>query len=87
MLPLKGCSEEGSLPSAITRSTARAPVTSTLARVVSKCVLFGTVLPAPPIWLKRMRSAARPWCVGMTCLKGNRFLTAASKRYHDGEPA
>ena len=32
-------------PSAMTRSTASAPVASTLARVVSKWVLFGTTLP------------------------------------------
>ena len=41
-------------------STASAPVNSTLARVVSKCVLFGTTLPGPPIAVKRIFSAARP---------------------------
>ena len=45
MLPLNGWIDGGSRPSAITRSTASAPVTSTLARVVSKWVLLGTTLP------------------------------------------
>ena len=49
MFPLNGCSAAGSRPSAITRSTASAPVNSTFARVVSKCVLFGTTLPGPAI--------------------------------------
>ena len=47
MFPLNGCSFAGSRPSGITRSTASAPVNSTFARVVSKCVLFGTTLPGP----------------------------------------
>jgi hypothetical protein len=47
-------------PSAIGRSSASAPVCSTFARVVSKCVLFGTTFPGPPRTEKRMRSAARP---------------------------
>ena len=87
MFPLNGCSLCGSRPSSIRRSSASAPVNSTFARVVSKCVLFGTVLPGPPSWLKRMRSAARPWCVGMTWRNGKSSLTAASKRWKDGEPA
>ena len=49
MLPLNGCSAAGSWPSAMTRSTASAPVNSTFARVVSKWVLLGTTLPGPPI--------------------------------------
>ena len=44
MFPLNGWRELGSRPSGITRSTASAPVASTLARVVSKWVLFGTDL-------------------------------------------
>ena len=44
-----------------------APECSTLARVVSKWVLFGTYLPCPPTSSKRMRSLARPWCVGRMC--------------------
>ena len=47
MLPLNGWSACGSRPCAMTRSTACAPVYSTLARVVSKCVLFGTTFPGP----------------------------------------
>ena len=49
------------------RSTARAPVNSMLARVVSKCVLFGTTWPGRHSTVNRMRSAARPWCVGIMC--------------------
>ena len=60
MFPLNGCSSEGWRPSGITRSTASAPVYSTFARVVSKCVLFGTTLPGPPIAENRIFSAARP---------------------------
>jgi hypothetical protein len=87
MFPLNGCRDDGTRPSAITRSTASAPVNSTFARVVSKCVLFGTTLPGPPSTLKRIFSAARPWWVGMTWRNGKSSPTAASKRYQDGEPA
>ena len=48
MSPLNGCRTAGSRPSGITRSTASAPLASTFARVVSKCVLFGTTLPGTP---------------------------------------
>ena len=61
MLPLKGCRDEGTCASATGMSSASAPVNSTLARVVSKCVLLGIVLPAPPSTLNRIFSAARPW--------------------------
>ena len=37
----------GSRPSGMTQSTASAPVNSTLARVVSKCVFDGITLPGP----------------------------------------
>ncbi len=67
MFPLNGCSLLGSWPSGMTRSSASAPVNSMLARVVSKWVLLGTTFPAPPMTEKRIRSAARPWWVGMTC--------------------
>ena len=77
----------GRAPSAITRSTASAPVYSTLARVVSKWVLFGIALPGPPMAVKRIFSAARPWCVGITWVNGNRSCTLSRNRYHDGEPA
>ena len=75
MLPLNGWSVEGTRPSAMTRSTASAPVYSTFARVVSKWVLFGTTLPGPPMAEKRIFSAARPWCVGMMCRNGNSVRT------------
>ena len=87
MLPLNGCSTPGDRASAIGRSTAAAPVNSTFARVVSKCVLFGMILPGPPSAVKRIFSAARPWWVGMTWAKSKSSWTAASKRNHDGEPA
>jgi hypothetical protein len=35
-------------------------VNSTFARVVSKCVLFGTIVPGPAIAENRIFSAARP---------------------------
>src|SRR3712207_8251281 len=47
MLPLNGCSSDGTRASAIGMSSATAPVASTFARVVSKCVLFGTTFPGP----------------------------------------
>ena len=78
---------DGSRASGIGRSTASAPVNSTLARVVSKWVLFGIDLPGPPSTLNRIFSAARPWWVGITCLNGNSSCTASRKRNHDGEPA
>ncbi len=87
MLPLKGWMTDGLRPSSITRSTASAPVNSTLARVVSKCVLLGTTLPGPPTTPNRIFSAARPWWVGITCLNGKSSCTLSRNRYHDGEPA
>ena len=71
----------------MTRSTASAPVSSTLARVVSKWVLLGIVFPGPPMTEKRIFSAARPWWVGMTWRNGKRSWTASRKAYHDGLPA
>ena len=69
----------------MTRSTASAPVYSTLARVVSKWVLLGTTLPGPPTTENRIFSAARPWWVGMTCWNGNSFWTASQEaRTSDG---
>ena len=53
---------------------------STLARVVSKWVLFGTTLPGPPRTVNRIFSAARPWWVGITCRNGNSSWTASRKR-------
>ncbi len=87
MLPLNGWSAAGSRPSGITRSRASAPVDSTFARVVSKCVLLGTTFPGPAIAENRIFSAARPWCVGITCGNGNSSCTAARNTNHDGEPA
>ena len=79
-VPLERMLRRGSRPSAITRSTASAPVYSTFARVVSKCVLFGTTLPGPPIAENRIFSAARPWCVGITCVNGKSSRTAVEER-------
>ena len=77
MLPLKGWREEGTWASAMGRSSASAPVNSTLARVVSKWVLLGTVCPGPAIALKMIFSAARPWWVGITCSNGKSSRTAS----------
>ena len=71
----------------MTRSTASAPVNSTLARVVSKWVLLGIALPGPPMTENRIFSAARPWWVGMTCSNGKSAWTLSRNAYHDGEPA
>ena len=60
MSPLNGCREEGTRASGTGRSSASAPVNSTFARVVSKCVLLGTTWPGPAIALKMIFSAARP---------------------------
>ncbi len=68
MLPLKSASASGSVPDSGMRSMASARVYSMLARVVSKWVLLGTMSPSLVVTEKRMRSAARPWWVGMTCL-------------------
>ncbi len=80
MLPLKGCRLDGSWASAMTKSTASAPVASMLPRVVSKCVFDGTILPAPPTIENRIASAARPWCVGMMWRYGINSRTAVSNR-------
>ena len=87
MLPLNGWREDGTSASATGRSSASAPVNSTFARVVSKWVLFGIVLPGPPSALNRIFSAARPWWVGITCSNGNSSLTASRKRNQEAEPA
>ena len=87
MFPLNGWMSDGWRPSAMTRSTASAPVNSTLARVVSKWVLLGMTLPGPPTAVYRIFSAARPWWVGMTCLNGNRFWTASRNTNQTGLPA
>jgi hypothetical protein len=58
-----------------------------LARVVSKWVLFGTQSPGRSIVAARIRSAALPWCVGITCRKPVMSFTAASKRPKLGLPA
>lgn len=60
MFPLNGNDLSISRDSGQGRSNALAPLYSILARVVSKCVLFGTTCPAPHITAKRIRSAARP---------------------------
>ena len=60
MLPLNGRRSAGWSPSALGRSTARAPVNSMFARVVSKWVLFGMTRPGPAAAVNRIFSAARP---------------------------
>src|SRR6516165_7285772 len=87
MFPLKGKKWAGSLASGVGRSTAVAPTNPQFARVVSKCVLFGTMSPFLQVTLKRMRSAARPWCVGITWRNSKIACTASRKRAKLGEPA
>ena len=55
---------DGERPSAMTRSTASAPVNSMFARVVSKCVFDGMTLSGPPMTVNRIFSAARPYASG-----------------------
>ena len=80
MLPLNGPGAATSADSGQGRSTASAPVCSMLARVVSKWVLLGTTSPGPHRVENRMRSAARPWCVGMTFRKPKMSRTDSSNR-------
>ena len=82
MFPLKSASTSGSIPSAVGRSSASAPENSILARVVSKWALLGMCLPWPPTIENRIRSAARPWWVGMMCLKpvSSRILSWKRKK-------
>ena len=70
MLPLNGC--RASRVACPRRSPGRrpcAPVASMLPRVVSKWRVRGMSGPGRRRAEKRMRLAARPWCVGMTCRK------------------
>jgi hypothetical protein len=80
MFPLKGCWSRGSFPSGMTKSSAIPAFASTLARVVSKCVLLGTMSPGFKTVEKRRFSATRPWCVGMTCGKPKMPRVVSSKR-------
>ena len=79
MFPLKGWRAAGSRPSGMTKSTASPPLASTLARVVSKCVLFGTTSPGLSTVEKRRFSATRPWWVGMTFGKPKMSRIVSSK--------
>jgi hypothetical protein len=67
MFPLNGNEEAVSNASATTRSSASPPSYSMLARVVSKWLLLGMTDPGCTVISNRIRSAARPWCVGITC--------------------
>ena len=87
MFPLKGERESGSYAPSFTRLTALAPRTSMLAWVVSKWMLLRTDCPCFTSASKRTRSAARPWCVGMTWGKPKTFRTALSKRKKLRAPA
>jgi len=87
MLPLKSRRACVSAASGMGRSTARAPVNSMLARVVSKWVLEGTTWPGLHMTVKRMRSAARPWCVGIMCRKPVRSSATRLRRKKLSLPA
>ena len=79
ILPLNGSRACVSAAAGSGRSTARAPVNSIFARVVSKCVLLGTTWPGRHITVNRIRSAARPWCVGIMWVNPVRSSTTAFK--------
>ncbi len=85
--PLNGWIRDGTFPSAMTRSRASAFSTSMFARVVSKWVLLGTTWPGFRTVWNRMRSAARPWWVGMTCLNPVRSWMTSRKRKKERLPA
>ena len=87
MFPLNGCRTCGWCPSGMGMLRATAPRCSMLPRVVSKCVLFGTMSPGLSMALLRMCSAARPWCVGITWVKPVMSCTARSKVKNDRAPA
>ena len=87
MLPLKGCSDSGSRPSRMTRSSAVPSSNSMFARVVSKWQFDGIAEPCFTVSAKRMRSAARPWCVGMMNRYPVRSRTACSNLKNEREPA
>ena len=80
MLPLKSAMQSGSMPFGRGQIDGRGAENSTFARVVSKWELLGTYLPGPPTMEKRIRSAARPWWVGMMCFKPVSSRTLSSKR-------
>jgi aspartate aminotransferase len=79
-LPLNGCGTAGVSAGAAGRSTARAPTRSRFARVVSKWVLPGTTSPRWTRVSNSSRSAARPWCAGITCGSPVTLRTASSNR-------
>ena len=87
MSPLNGPGAERSPASAQGRSSAVAPTNSMLALVVSKWVLFGTTSSGRQTVVNRMRSAARPWWVGMTCSSPVMSRTASRKRKKLSLPA
>ena len=78
-LPLNGCSSPGWRAASITRSRASPPFDSTLARVVSKCELLGTIIPGRTRVEKSRFSATRPWCTGTKYGKPKTSCTADSK--------
>jgi hypothetical protein len=80
MSPLKGNVLSRSSASLQGRSSAIAPVASTFARVVSKCVLFGTTRPLPATAWKSRCSAARPWWTGITSSKPRIDRTVSRNR-------
>ena len=87
MLPLNGWICDGTRPSGMTRSRASASSISTLARVVSKWLLLGTTCPGSSRLWNRMRSAARPWWVGMMWRNPVRSWTTSRKRKKERLPA
>src|SRR5215471_15051944 len=75
MFPLKGKKWAGSLASGVGRSTAVAPTNSQFARVVSKCVLFGTTSPFLQVTLNK--DAFR----GTALVRGNHVAKSENSLY------
>lgn len=78
---------DGIFPSAMTRSNAVAPMTSTLARVVSKCVLLGTMSPGLRTLPKRDTFGRASLVGGNDVFEVGDVAHASSKRKKDRLPA
>ena len=78
MFPLNGTFLLVSIASGVMKLIALPPCASMLAKVVAKWALFGTISPSDTEHRKRMRSAARPWCAGITWRYPKISLTTCS---------
>ena len=87
MLPLNGCRAAGSRPPAITQIDGLGPGELDVGARGVEVGVVGNHVPGLHSSANRIRSAARPWWVGMTCRKPKMSCTAASKRYEARLPA